>query len=426
VGAKVRVMNGSSKKIVGIVALVIIVVAALAGYYAYTKLVPSGPSEIHLGVLAPITGSSAANGKHMMDGATLAVNEINAAGGIMGKKVVLYFEDHAMSPDMGLAGAKKLIYDDKVSAIIGVYLTGVALAISPLLAQNKVIFISTLTSSVDITNQVLKDYNQYKYIFRDAGNTTTYALGAMEFIKLVIPATGNKTWVMIGEDLKWTQDIMDVLVPMAAKQGYTFLGPQYRVPLDTTDFSATIAKMKAQNPGAVVHFSGTTNAVVFAKQWKADPIARKIPLSSYTGMMASLDSARAVEQTAPGAIEYTYGYNNAWPSPSIPASMTYADKFEKTFNYPPDAIDMKTYEAVYIWKAAVDKTQSLDADVLVPALEQTDYQGITGRIRFDKSHDPVWGPGYWTGVLVQWQKGGKANIVWPPNMKTADPVLNLP
>jgi branched-chain amino acid transport system substrate-binding protein len=142
--------------------------------------------------------------------------------------------------------------------------------------------------------------------------------------------------------------------------------------------------------------------------------------------MASLDGVVSVQQSSPGVPGYTFGYNWGWPSPGIPASMQYAQKFQKAYGYPPDAIDMKTYEAVRIIAAAIEQAKSLSTDDIVKALEKIDYQGITGRIRFDRSHDPIWGEQYWTGVLVQWLPDGSAIVIYPPRIKTGNPILPIP
>jgi len=113
----------------------------------------------------------------------------------------------------------------------------------------------------------------------------------------------------------------------------------------------------------------------------------------------------------------TYGPGVAITEKTIP----FFTNFEKKFGQPP-AYTAATYDAIYIMKDAIEKGQTLDADLLVPIIEKTDYQGTSGRVmyygmdfdakKFQAPHDLVYGPGYVTGLGLEWVDGKQVGV-WP-------------
>ncbi|MEM4165566.1 MAG: ABC transporter substrate-binding protein, partial [Nitrososphaerales archaeon] len=135
-----------SKVVAAVIIVVVVVVAAIAAYLVLTPTLTPAPENVKLGLLTPLTGAFAKTGKAMQDAAQMAVDEINDAGGVLGRKVVLITRDTAGDPETGLDAALKLILDDKVHVLFGTFSSGVTLAILPKIPQYKVPFLVSVST----------------------------------------------------------------------------------------------------------------------------------------------------------------------------------------------------------------------------------------------------------------------------------------
>ena len=161
-------------------------------------------STVKMGVLAPVQMPV---GHGIMNAAKLAAEEINASGGILGKKIELVFGDTESKPEKGVTAMKKLVLEDKVDVLVGEYSSGVALAIQPFLAGYKIVFLSTGVASPDLTHNVKKDYAKNKYYFRDMVNADRQTQWAFKFLKEFVNGTlGYKKFAILAENAKWTED----------------------------------------------------------------------------------------------------------------------------------------------------------------------------------------------------------------------------
>jgi branched-chain amino acid transport system substrate-binding protein len=406
-------------KMQAIVVLVIIIVAAIAGVAIYYSLPISSPplaQEVRIGVILPLTGTAALNGRRMADGVTFAVEEINAKGGILGMPIRLVLEDHADSSDQALKAAEKLVYEDKVNFVLGFYFTGCTLAATPFLCDNKVITIVTLSSSVDITKQVLDDPGRFKYLFKISGNSTDYGTTVKEFMG----AINKKRLYMLAEDLKWTKDVYALFEENYVNTGQlTVLKTSY-VSTAAKDFSTELMDIKALNPEAVVWLGATAMQMTFIKQYMSDPVLSKIPVF-YTGGPISLPETVAQLETATpgitnGAVVFDFGLVTGRAKDTLP----YIQNFTKRFGYEPMGYyEFRIYDAVYLIKETIERAGTLDPDTLVKTLEQMDYKGVDARYVFTKSHQALWGVGYHSASIYEWWNNGKERIyLWPPQLAT--------
>src|SRR5574341_523509 len=115
---------------------------------------------IKIGVLGPFKLTP---GRDIQEAATLAVEEINAAGGPLGRKLQLIFAETEQNPEKGKTAAERLLFVDKVDAIIGEHRSEGSLAVQPIIVENRKIFLSTGTGSPLLSDRVLQDYGKYKY-----------------------------------------------------------------------------------------------------------------------------------------------------------------------------------------------------------------------------------------------------------------------
>ena len=152
-------------------------------------------------------------GRDTVDALQLAIDEINAKGGVLGRKLELKVADETMDPQQGVAAIKKLTADEHVDVLIGGYNSGVTLAEEPHIAEAKTIWLGVGSASPSITDFVKKNYSRYKYVFRvnpinaprQADQLVGFVLGKLkgEF--------GYNTVAIVGENAKWVQDLAPVL-----------------------------------------------------------------------------------------------------------------------------------------------------------------------------------------------------------------------
>src|SRR6516165_6265449 len=140
------------------------IATALLGFIAQWNdgaLAQSNP--IKVGVIGPFKLTP---GRDIQEAASMAVDEIDASGGVLGRKIELVFAETEQNPEKGKTAVERLLFVDKVDVVLGEHRSEVALAVQPIIMENKKIFLATGTASPLLSENVLKDYNTYKYYFR--------------------------------------------------------------------------------------------------------------------------------------------------------------------------------------------------------------------------------------------------------------------
>ena len=349
-------------------------------------------------------------------GLTLAAGEINAAGGIMGRKITVVPEDEAESPEVGIAAMRKLVESDKVDVIIGGQTSGVVLAQLPQISRSKIVYIGVGASSPLITEQVRKDYANYKYIFRVSPVNSTYlGYGLADFIdEFVRPDLKAVKVAIIGENLVWVQGVVPALEKrLAEKRGVEVV---YKELFDvrTTDFSPIFAKARAAGAQFIVPLMSHASSDVVVKAYASLKV--QVP---WGGIDVKQQESDACEKLGGASV----GEVVLFGSPPIkvaitPKTIPFLDKYTERFKRAPVYTSFGAYDALYIYKQAVENARSFDADKVIPALEKTEYVGTEGRIAFDEAHDVRYGPGFVQLTMVQWQDGCRRALIWPRQLST--------
>jgi branched-chain amino acid transport system substrate-binding protein len=385
-----------------------IALLALAAPLASAAMAQNG--SIKVGVIGPFKLTP---GRDIQEAATLAVEEINGAGGVLGRRLELVFAETEQNPEKGKTAVERLLFVDNVDVIIGEHRSEVALAVQPILMENKKIFLSTGTASPLLSENVRKDYEKYKYYFRTFLNANQMAEHMIKQVADMMTTYKKEKVAIVAETAVWVEPIVDAFK--------SALGPKLvvleRVSTNARDLSVELSKVAGANAEIVVAILSADAGLPFARQW-AD---RQIP-ALVTGYTVMAQSDRFWEQTegrAQGFMTWKHGVR----APISPKTIAYWDAFTKKFNHVPGAYtNFATYDGVYVLVDAIKRAGNLDSDALVKALEATDYVGVSGRIKFSKRHDPEAGAGFVPFTYVQWNEGNMVTV-WPPAMKTGDFVL---
>lgn len=347
-------------------------------------------------------------GRDTQNAAKMAIEEINAKGGLLGRKLEMVVADETENPEQGIAAIKKLTADDKVDVLIGGYTSGVTLAQLPHIVNAKTIYIGVGAASPAITAKVKTDYENYKYIFRafpiHAGHQ---ARALVDFINGKLKGEmGLKKVAIVGENAKWVQDLVPIL-KKGAIDGGTEVPLSEFFDTSTSDFSPLFAKVKSSGAQYLIVILSHASSDIFVKQWHDAQVP--IPIGGIDVKSQDADFFTRVSGKALGETVGLFATRAALTPKTIP----FWDEFVKRFGTAPVYTGVGTYDAVHVYADAVKRANSVDPAAVIKELEKTDHVGIAGKIQFDEVHDVKTGPGLQNLLFAQWQKDGARVVVWP-------------
>ncbi len=361
-------------------------------------------------------------GRDCVDGAKLAIDEINAQGGVNGRKLQMVVADEgeaaAEGPKTGIAAVNKLTGEDHVDVLIGGYDSGVTLAELPHISRAKTIYLGIGSASPSIQQKVKDDYEHYKYIFRvNPINSAKQAKGLLDYITGMLKGQlGYKRIAILGENAKWVQD----MVP-AMKSGAEAAGLQVPIAeffdVQTADFSPIFAKVKESGAQYLMIILSHAASDVFVKQW----YDAKVPVP-IGGIDVKGQDANFFDRVGGKAISEV-STNFVLRAPLTPKTIPWWDSFVKAYNRAPVYTASGGYDAVYIYAGAAKRAGSTDTDAVIKELEKTDYVSARGRVQFDDLHEVKDGPGFVNELFVQWQQNGERKVIWPKEVANGKMIM---
>ncbi|MGJ4881430.1 MULTISPECIES: ABC transporter substrate-binding protein [unclassified Bradyrhizobium] len=366
---------------------------------------------IRIGV---ISEAQAVAGSSIAPAAQLAAEEINAKGGIDGRKIEIVVYDNHSSSAESVRAFQRAVSEDKVNAVIASYISEVVLALEPWAGRLKTLMITPGAASDVITQNIAKNYDQLKYTFHGYLTSTSLAGLVCDAAKdLLVEPYKMKTAVIMSEDAAWT-------TPLDA--GYEKCLPEIglkvvdhiRMSPDTTDFTPIFNKIEGLKPDVMItgiSHVGTQPTV----QWKS----QQVPIPMF-GISSQATNSTFWKDTN-GAVEGVM--YNAVSGPGVavtPKTLPFVEAYQKKFGNFPSYAGYTSYDDVYMIADAIHRAGGTDPDKMVEAMEATDYVGTIGRIAFKPKGDPNphalrTGKGYITGLMLQWQNGKQVNV-WPKEL----------
>lgn len=327
---------------------------------------------LKLGFVYIMSGPFATYGQFAKQGAELAIDEVNKAGGINGRQVEAYFEDTTGKPDVALRAIRKLVYQEKVDIVIGLDSSGVAKTIGPAMPQLKTPLIITHAATPDVTGSVCN-----KYVFRISVNIAQNLKAAAQ----LAADTDVKKWTTIGPDYafghqswEFFEKYMKELKPgvaLTAKKNVVF------PPFKTTDYSSYINKlMQSDADGVLVSLWGG-NLIDFVRQasemgFFSGKYTVLCTLGAATEVLTALGDKMPVDLWV--GTRYWFQANNS------EMNNNFVKAFKSRYDTYPSYNSHGAYGAVYTYKAAAEKARSTDKDAIVKALENLTLELPVGTI----------------------------------------------
>jgi branched-chain amino acid transport system substrate-binding protein len=344
--------------------------------------------------------------------AAMAADDINARGGVNGRKVeVITYDDHSSAAD-AVRAFQRAVSQDKVVAVIASYISEVVLAIEPWSARLRMPFITPGAASNLISKAVHDDYDHYKYTFHGWLTSAFIAQAICDYTKdtLVGPFHMN-TAVVMSEDAAWTKPLDETYLECLPKAGLKVLD-HIRFNPDTADFTPIFHQIEDAHPDVII--TGISHVGVQPTvQWHDQQVP--LPMVGQSSQATTSTFWKDTNGAAEGVITGTA----AAPDVALtPVTIPFAQAYLKRFGSSPAYDGYSAYDMVYVITEAIERAGgSTDPEKLVTALEATDHVGTVGRIQFygrdnQYTHALKYGPGLVTTIAIQWQDG-KQMCVWP-------------
>src|SRR5499425_3103645 len=312
-----------------------------------------GETPIKVGMVDPLTGVYAAVAQNEVIGVKLAVEQINAKGGILGRPIELLVEDSANDVGTGVQKARKLIERDQVNFVIGDVNSGIAAAISQVTSEKKVLHIVSGGHTDSITGKDCK-WNVYRVC-----NTTSMEANAVA--DLLFTKYGKK-WHFITPDYAFGHTLQAAAVKNLQRLGGSMTGNEL-TPLGTTDFSAYLIKARAANPDVLLVLPQGSDMVNCLKQIAQFGIEKQIHVA---GLQQELESLEAMPPEARVGIWMFEWY---WKQPGVPGVDKFvADVRKVNSGKVPTARHWFGYTSVHTLAAVANKEKTLNSRKLAEAL----------------------------------------------------------
>jgi urea transport system substrate-binding protein len=348
----------------------------MLGSTAGAALLPglaAAQNTVKLGLLHSLSGTIAIAEASLVDAEKLAIEEINAAGGVLGKKIEVVIEDGASENPVFAEKARKLLERDKVAAIIGCYTSASRKAVLPALNQAKgLLFYPTYYEGQEQDKRVI-------YPSQEATQSVIAAIDWMAREK-------GKSFFLVGSDYIYPRTCNKIAKPTIAKAGGKVLGEEY-APLGHTEFSSIINKIKAAKPDCIYSTVVGGSNVAFYKQLRAAGLdgAKQVLLSTVV-------SENEIEGIGKDNAQGYYACMGYFQSIKNPANERVVKAFKA--KYGPERVigdPMEVaYNSVYLWKLAVEKAKSFDPEKVVAAAGNVEFDAPEGKVKIHASNHHVW------------------------------------
>ncbi|MCI7035980.1 MAG: ABC transporter substrate-binding protein [Treponema sp.] len=342
----------------------------------------SGSSTIKVGGVAPLSGGVAVYGVECKNGIDLAIEEINAAGGINGKTLEFICEDDEGDPAKSVNAYTKLVTNDGVEYVIGSLTSGCTIALTNLAQNQKILQIApaaTATAVTDAGNYIFRACFIDPFQGRVGGKFAFENLSAKK--AAILYDIGNDYSVGLTENFE--SEFTKLGGSIVSKESYA---------TGDKDFNAQLTKIKAAKPDVVYLPDYYGTVALIAKQLRAQGIDTPI---------VGADGWDGLTENAGDEVLNGYYSNHYAEDSDSPAVQKFVGSFKAKYNKSPNSFAALGYDSVYMLKDAILKAGTTDGEKVRAAFETTDGDYVTGHITFDEKRNPVK-----SAVMIQLVKDG--------------------
>lgn len=395
-------MKRQFKKWMGIAGTAVVGISLLAGCTpppkgvqgsADTSTNVEAASEIKIGLVTQLSGGGALYGKQMEHGAQLAVDEINEAGGVLGKKLKLIAQDDQANPSESVKVTQRLVTEDRIDAWMGTLKSSDTMTDLTITSKQNIPSFVPIAVADKITEL------GYSNVFRNVSNNTMQVKALVDYILKNQP---HKHIAIISENTDYGRGLSEAFDKAFTEGGGQVVNTEY-YNVGQKEFSDQLTKIKAKQPDAIVISGLVAEGALIAKQ--AQDIGLKTQLYSYGGFMGSAP-IKLGGQAVEGLIHTEY-FTPVKGDKKIEA---FVDSYQKKFGEIPDSYySAATYDAVYLYAEGVKKAGSTEGVKVNDSIRSIkDYPGVMGSISFDEKGQAS------TKVWIGQIKNGQQEVIYRP------------
>ncbi|MGV9926124.1 urea ABC transporter substrate-binding protein [Nocardia rhamnosiphila] len=342
-----------------------------AGASATSCVDTAGP-DIKVGSLNSLSGTMAISEVTVRDSIRLAVDEINAAGGVLGKQIQLVGEDGASEPTVFAEKAEKLISSDCVAAVFGGWTSSSRKAMLPVFEdRNALLYYPVQYEGLESSEN----------IFYTGATTNQQIVPALDYLK----GRGVKSLYLVGSDYVFPQTANRIIKAYAEANGIEIKGEDY-TPLGSTDFSTIVNKVRSADADAVFNtLNGDSNVAFFREYKNVGLTAQDMPVVSVS---------IAEEEVGGIGVQNIAGQLTAWnyyQTVDNPQNTAFVKAYKAKYgaNKPTSDPMEAAYVSVYLWKNTVEKAQSFAVPDVQQAAGGVTFEGPEGLVTIDGENNHI-------------------------------------
>jgi len=366
---------------------------------ALTSVPASAQGPIRIGASLSLTGTYAEPGTFQSEGYKLCERDLNAKGGLLGRKIEMVVYDDQSMPATGVRLYEKLITEDKVDAVMGPYSSAISEAVANVTEKYKKVMVAPLAATTSIFKK------GRRYAFMVISPAEVYLEGLVD----IAAKRKLKTIAIINEDTLFPKASAQGTEELAKKAGLQVVFKE-AYPKGNQDFSALLIKLKSTNPDVLAAATYFDDAVALARQMKELDVTPKMTAVTVGGDLPKFQEL--LKQTAEGI----YGASQWEGTLPYPGAKEFFDAYVKEFKHEPSYHSAAGYAGCVLYAEGVKKAGTLEADKVRDALLALRTRTMFGDYQVDKDGFQI----AHKMVLLQWQEG-KRVVVWPDDLANGKP-----
>lgn len=332
----------------------------------------AGDEVIKIGGIAPLTGSVAIYGTANTNGAKMAFDEINEAGGIDGKLIEYNVLDDKGDETEATNAYNRLTSEGNV-AVLGPVTTKPTLAVADLSAQDNFPMITATATGAAVTEA---GDNAFRVCFTDPYQGQNLAVFAAETLN------AEKVAILYNTSDDYSQGVAEAFENEAEAKGMTVVANEGYGTSEDTDFKAQLTTIAAQDPDVLLlpdYYKTVSLITAQARELGIEAVF--LGGDGWDGVLSTISSADIVE----GAY-FSSHYSADDPDEKV---QKFIENYKAIYNEEPNSFSALAYDTAYILAEAIKNADTMEPDAIVEALANTEFEGITGKIMFDEQGDPI-------------------------------------
>lgn len=358
------------KRIISIILVAVLIMSVFTGCNSSSK---TGKGDtIKIGVASPFTGDYAQFGEYTKDGVELAVEEINAAGGVLGKPIEIVYGDDKGDSKEAVSVAQKFASDSSIVGIVGHFFSGATLAAGPIYQQNKIPTIAMASTNPDVAN-----IGDYVYRINVGDNYQGLQLAGL------LNSKGFEKVSVIYDNSDYGKGVSDVFSKSFKELGGEVVVNESYLGGQDKDFSIILTKIKNSGTEAIILASYYSEAALIIQQ--ARNLGIEVPFYASDSLYTE-DFINLAGKDANGTYVVAY-FHETDPSES---AQEFIKKFTAKYNKKVDSWSPYCYDAMYLMADAIKRAGSTDREKIKEAIASTtDFKGATGVANYENAREPL-------------------------------------